>query len=327
MAPCLKVIITGFGPFAGVQNNPTQHLCEWLATEPSVSSRCNVEIIHAETLCVAAQDVDEWTQHQLCPLLEKESGPGCTILVLHLGVHGSATCINLERCAANMADFRSPDQRGCKLSEPIEGSSMQGLTRSTALDLERAASMLKGMGHQVQLSCDAGRFLCNWVYYRSLGLCQHSCEVPSQDRADEQNGHDQCQHQDSNRAAPGQHQVLQQQGSCMPPLQSPCTEARQNSPAEARYPCSPLQPTCAEARYNSQPASLSLCRYSSVLRSRAADLHSLFVHVPPFSTLHEHAQRQCLQDLLLVLSGMLMGSHEFHFQNNLQRPQPTASVN
>eukprot|EP00983_Pelagomonas_calceolata_P046645 1140278-Pelagomonas_calceolata.AAC.5 len=27
-----------------------------------------------------------------------------------------------------------------------------------------------------------------------------------------------------------------------------------------------------------------------------------------------------------VLSGMLMGSHEFHFQNNLQRPQPTAST-
>eukprot|EP00983_Pelagomonas_calceolata_P046641 1140278-Pelagomonas_calceolata.AAC.1 len=47
----------------GVQNNPTQHLCEWLATEPSVSSRCNVEIIHAETLCVAAQDV---VRHTLC---------------------------------------------------------------------------------------------------------------------------------------------------------------------------------------------------------------------------------------------------------------------
>ncbi|KAF5841055.1 hypothetical protein DUNSADRAFT_14613 [Dunaliella salina] len=273
MTPCVKVIITGFGPFAGVQDNPTQHLCKWLASEPSVPLRCNVEIIHAETLCVAAQDVDEWTQNRLCPILEEESGPGCKILVLHLGVHGSASCIHLERCAANMADFRSPDQRGCQLLEPIEGSLMQGSTRSTGLDLEVAASKLSCMGHQVQLSCNAGCFLCNWVYFRSLGLCKHSCEVPSQDQTEELDGHEQ-------RHNP----IPLQQGHGMTHMNSICA-----------------------AKYNSQPASQSLCRYSSALRSRNADLHSLFVHVPPFTAVPEHAQRQCLQDLLLVLSGMLTG--------------------
>ena len=72
--------------------------------------------------------------------------------------------ITLERCAYNNASFRVPDQNAFQPSKaPIDEAERFGATRTSSLDL---AAVARKAG--VNESDDAGRFVCNYLYYCSL---------------------------------------------------------------------------------------------------------------------------------------------------------------
>ena len=72
----------------------------------------------------------------------------------------------------NEATFRIPDVTGRRCNKEVicaeEGDLKKTLT--TILPLEAIASQLEDLGHPVALSDDAGRFLCNYIYFHSLRL-------------------------------------------------------------------------------------------------------------------------------------------------------------
>jgi pyrrolidone-carboxylate peptidase len=112
----------------------------------------------------------------------------CPVVQCHFGVHGGSRCFNLERVAFNEATFAAPDQRGEQpVRERVTDSGPAGLNDSaaalgqpllTTIDLDALQTALKAKGKEaggglsagaqnalstVKISCDAGRFLCNFI--------------------------------------------------------------------------------------------------------------------------------------------------------------------
>ena len=163
----VAIHLTGFGRFQGVEDNPSCHLARGLAAaaiyaakDPRIhvaSSRVvEVSMSAAETaLNQIFQDVPDDDSH---------------VLIVHLGVAASASCFHLEQQAINDCTFRCPDESGLQpqgqsICEALElGSSL-----ATPLSLPEIAARLDEKWHsRLELSRDAGRFLCNYIYYRSL---------------------------------------------------------------------------------------------------------------------------------------------------------------
>ncbi|KAG8079575.1 hypothetical protein GUJ93_ZPchr0007g5254 [Zizania palustris] len=107
---------------------------------------------------------------------ERENGSSAhgQVIWIHLGVNSGATKFALENQAVNEATFRCPDELGWKPQRvpivPSDGSISQ--TRETTLPVNDLTKSLRKTGYDVMLSDDAGRFVCNYVYYHSLRFAE-----------------------------------------------------------------------------------------------------------------------------------------------------------
>lgn len=102
---------------------------------------------------------------------------GEIIVLVHCGVDGGSKTFKLETRGYNEATFRVPDEQGyCPTKVPIDESSPDiSHVRETTLPISEVLDRLHEMGWGddfVQESTSAGRFVCNYVYYTSLGLCE-----------------------------------------------------------------------------------------------------------------------------------------------------------
>ncbi|KFG61381.1 'chromo' (CHRromatin Organization MOdifier) domain-containing protein [Toxoplasma gondii RUB] len=88
-------------------------------------------------------------------------------LALHLGLNQSATAFELEKVGVNEAHFSIPDQRGF-LPEKQRISETGPERLLTNLPLEEICSSLRDRGFPCETSSNAGRFVCNYMYYQSL---------------------------------------------------------------------------------------------------------------------------------------------------------------
>ena len=169
----MHVYVTGFGPFAEADVNPTQVLVESLQEGSAVGldgvlRRCVV----SEVDCVDATSVIETLREgaeTVCAEPSTSGAPAAVVFV-HLGVFASATSFRVERRAYNEATFRYPDASGrqprCVPVRPEDGGVDRCLR--TTLPVDAVVRALRGKGHDCAVSDDAGRFLCNWIYYESL---------------------------------------------------------------------------------------------------------------------------------------------------------------
>jgi pyroglutamyl-peptidase len=87
--------------------------------------------------------------------------------LLMLGEAAGIQQIRLETTAWNELDFKIPDIAGRQpQSRPISPISL-AMRRST-LPLEKIHARLEANGHEVSLSHNPGRYLCNQVFYTAL---------------------------------------------------------------------------------------------------------------------------------------------------------------
>ncbi|CAN0897296.1 Pyrrolidone-carboxylate peptidase [Linum grandiflorum] len=95
---------------------------------------------------------------------------------VHFGVNSGASKFAIENQAVNEATFRCPDEMGWKPQKlpivPSDGEISQ--VRETALPVGEITKALAKKGYQVMISDDAGRFVCNYVYYHSLRFAQQN---------------------------------------------------------------------------------------------------------------------------------------------------------
>ncbi|GAX76722.1 hypothetical protein CEUSTIGMA_g4169.t1 [Chlamydomonas eustigma] len=164
------MIITGFGPFNGMIDNPTTHLLNWMSSMKAPLTQ-NYLILGTSTLTVSAQDVQEWLSTTLPGLLQGISEDGDDpLLLVHFGVGApSQRCFKLECNAYNTANFRVQDERGwAPQNERIDKSLPLNASIGTNMPLQDVLKDLRQQGFDVELSVDPGRFVCNYLYWSSL---------------------------------------------------------------------------------------------------------------------------------------------------------------
>ncbi|DBA84937.1 hypothetical protein WJX79_003597 [Trebouxia sp. C0005] len=164
-------VVTGYSRFPGCPENPTERLVNRLKEE---LSKRGVKAVVCKVLPVSAEFVDKWLVETA-----RELSPSQPIVWVHFGVENKAEHFKLEAQAYNEATFREPDEDGWQPQhEPIDthpGCSPDTCLH-TRLPLQRVLDNLQTLGHDVQISHSAGRYLCNYIYFRSL---QHCTNVPN----------------------------------------------------------------------------------------------------------------------------------------------------
>lgn len=150
----MRVLITGFPPFLGSPLNPTQQLIDAIRAGRLATSQ--EDEIHAELLPVEYQGVEQMFD-QLRAKLKPE-------LILSFGVGRHQATIRFESLGVNLDDALIQDNSG------EQRSNMPILVRGpdqidSPVDLGSLAESLARAGIPVEISQNAGRYVCNHLLY------------------------------------------------------------------------------------------------------------------------------------------------------------------
>ncbi|CAD0202874.1 unnamed protein product [Chrysodeixis includens] len=160
-----KVLLTGFAPFAGLENNPSWDGVDAI-TKEEVEMKHNI-VLAKEQIQVLYTHVDESV-----PKLWEELQPDLTI---HVGVSDQTDCFLLETQAkkrgyelGDVNDYCPPGYQ-CIANGPEQIE-----TRLNVHVLCQEFNTKPPMGDlQTKISSCAGNYLCEYLYYTSL------CQDPS----------------------------------------------------------------------------------------------------------------------------------------------------
>lgn len=152
----MRVLLTGFGPFPGVPVNPSAVLVKALARRQRPAFAGIARTTHIFDTTYAAVDRD----------LPKLFAPKPDI-VLMFGLAGSRRHVCIETRARNAVSLLFPDASGhradCGLIQPRGQTALHGNAPFADLLGALRSSAIPG-----RLSRDAGRYLCNYSYWRGL---------------------------------------------------------------------------------------------------------------------------------------------------------------
>jgi pyroglutamyl-peptidase len=164
----MRILMTGFMPFPGVEINPTQLLIRYFQDE-TVPLPENVQVI-AEVLPTAFEPA-EFRIRQLI----RDELPD---VVLGLGVAQRREAINVERVAHNWDQAAIPDTDGVQLDgQKIVPDGAD--TYLSTLPLPAMLSALQAADIPALISEDAGRYVCNHVFYAACHEIQtHNLNIP-----------------------------------------------------------------------------------------------------------------------------------------------------
>ncbi|XWS22611.1 hypothetical protein CRYUN_Cryun29cG0051100 [Craigia yunnanensis] len=170
----VTIHVTGFKKFEGVSENPTETLVNNLMSFQKKG-------LLPAGVTLGSCTVLETAGNGALPVLYKVLESGISgidtkneqVIWLHLGVSGAQE-FALEQQAVNEATFPCPDELGWQPQKlPIVaedgGTSWK---RETTCSVEAILKFLKNKGYDVTISNNAGRFVCNYVYYHSLRFAE-----------------------------------------------------------------------------------------------------------------------------------------------------------
>ncbi|KAL3651404.1 hypothetical protein CASFOL_004406 [Castilleja foliolosa] len=178
--PAVTIHVTGFKKFHGVSENPTETIVNNLREYMNKRGLPKGMIIGSCTILeTAGQGASGPLYQTLQSALNMDhttASSAGTIIWVHFGVNSGATRFAIEQQAVNEATFRCPDQMGWKPQKvpivPADG--VISRIRETSLPVEDITKSLAKMGYEVITSDDAGRFVCNYVYYHSLRFAEQN---------------------------------------------------------------------------------------------------------------------------------------------------------
>jgi pyroglutamyl-peptidase len=149
----VRVLLTGFGPFGSVVDNPSAAIARALDGE-RVSGRevralvLPPSFVRARALVSAALEAHE------------------VDLLLHLGVAETSAAFRVERVGRNRDAARIADVDGARPSGAIVEDAPEVLPVS--IDLTAVVAALHASGEAAAASDDAGAYVCNHVLFTSL---------------------------------------------------------------------------------------------------------------------------------------------------------------
>jgi pyroglutamyl-peptidase len=176
----VTIHVTGFKKFHGVSENPTEtivnNLKEYMKKNGlpkglTLGSCSILETAGQGSLAPLYQTLQSAISEK-----DSQSSNSGRIIWLHFGVNSGASRFAIEHQAVNEATFRCPDEMGWKPQKvpiiPADGGISR--IRETSLPVEEITKALAKKGFEVMTSDDAGRFVCNYVYYHSLRFAEQN---------------------------------------------------------------------------------------------------------------------------------------------------------
>lgn len=152
----VKVLVTGFGPFPGVRDNPSGRLMDWIGERRMRLPR-HIEL---KTACVPTCWAEAETfVSDVLPAYDPD-------VALHFGVHSRARSLRIEKVARNRAGGQ-PDAAGMCASGAHLMAGAPTALRAT-IDADKLVSALRARGIAAEASINAGRYLCNALLFHSL---------------------------------------------------------------------------------------------------------------------------------------------------------------
>jgi len=164
----MKIVVTGFGPFGDHKTNASWQAVQALPNLWKLSEhKDDVELV-----------VDEVPVSYDFIKTQVPNKYGEVDFVVHVGVSSLATNIVLETCANN-TDYHRDDVNGCCPSDEKCDSNLVDNTLKTCLDIDTICKELNCENECENLvfsrSDDAGRYLCEFIYYSSLWKKEGKC--------------------------------------------------------------------------------------------------------------------------------------------------------
>lgn len=146
-----KIILTGFGPFGDVSENPSAAIARGL----------NGEVIGGHAIIAEVLPVEFETASKRLRDLLRQHEPA---LAVCLGVAASRRVLSLERVAINLMDARIPDNAGTQpLDQPVVAGGPSAYF--TSLPIKAMKEAMTKSGATVEVSNSAGTYVCNCLFY------------------------------------------------------------------------------------------------------------------------------------------------------------------
>ena len=160
----INVLVTGFGPFASHSVNASWH---------AVTELAKLGVAHNVNLVTLEIPVEYKTVQKLIPELWAKYKPH---LVVHVGVSGQSTEIAFETIAHNNG-YKQYDVSGHSAPSQCFNPEKGDDSLQTGIDINKLCEDVNNSGclAMVSSSTEAGRYLCEYIFYASL--CQDSSRV------------------------------------------------------------------------------------------------------------------------------------------------------
>jgi pyroglutamyl-peptidase len=162
------ILVTGFGPFPGVEVNPTQTLAERLSNTTF------------HDMPVVSRVLDVSYQRSAEQLFEHLGGawPHC---IVHFGVATGSDQVRIETQAVNRKAADIPDVDGEEFEQAVvHADHPLDAVLQTRLRADQIVASLNENGFPARTSDNAGRYVCNSLYFNSLAFLELSgVERPS----------------------------------------------------------------------------------------------------------------------------------------------------
>lgn len=159
----MKLLITSFGPFKKFAKNPSNEVMMQLQKSLE-SDFLASNSLKWHILDVSWQKIDEFMNE-----IENDNYD----FIVHLGVATNSPTMRLELNAKNNCsgiDVFDSIPPNSKISE-------RDYSLSTNINAQLLEKFTKKNEDKVRLSEDAGTYLCNYIYYKSLELFRHNSKV------------------------------------------------------------------------------------------------------------------------------------------------------
>jgi pyroglutamyl-peptidase len=157
----MRVLLAGFGPFPGAPLNPSAAVAQALARRRRPALTGLDRSVHIFATTYAAVD------HDLPKLFANKPD-----IVLIFGVAGRRRQICIETRARNALSVLFPDASGLRPSTGVIDA-VGPDSRFGRAPFHRLLNAARVNKVPVRLSRDAGRYLCNYAYWRALQKAPH----------------------------------------------------------------------------------------------------------------------------------------------------------
>ncbi|CAM6094449.1 unnamed protein product [Calypogeia fissa] len=194
-SPPITFHLTGFKKFHNVTDNPTEVLVRTLRDYlkhrvlpfGATIGSCTVleaagagilefvlDLLGSATTATTTKknsdEINEGEQLESVPEKSGEAQGQPEVVWVHFGVNSGASRFAVEQRAVNEATFRCPDEMGWQpdgMPIVVEDGAISNV-RETKLPTSKIVAELVKSGFDAVVSYDAGRFVCNYLYYQSL---------------------------------------------------------------------------------------------------------------------------------------------------------------